>query len=415
MNGVRVGKRIIGADAPVTVGWENIGRVEGGPVKQFVFTYFQPTVLFALLAFWYYAPNSIAVASTAIWIGIGLKALLLALEWVNPRYDSWRLTWKEFATDLFYVGLGYTVLRMADNYIGDGVMIEAIQGSFDWDKFAWFTGLPLLVQALLISMIFDFGQYWMHRGMHNWYPLWLTHAPHHYITQLNINKGAVGNPVELFLIGLGIGGFFDFLPRAFLIAGTLGLAVGTYQHINVRFNTPRWWRFLFNTRRTTKPLVAIMPAPGSSSTACSALASTVRRSCSAWKAGAGCRSARRWSTPLPRGIRRSSRSFCASANRQPPYRPSNRSLRLRLRRTSLGTSHVCLCSGRGKRFAFFRGTAGEIASEIAFHRPDLARGKLAAPRRAPVAGRGVRQARSLVPDKWNKLRDRWQYAHIQQA
>lgn len=70
---------------------------------------------------------------------------------------------------------------------------------------------------------------------------------HHYITQLNINKGAVGNPVELILIGIGIGGFFDFLPRAVLIAGTIGSAVGTYQHINVRFNTPRWWRFLFNT------------------------------------------------------------------------------------------------------------------------------------------------------------------------
>ncbi|WP_321326036.1 sterol desaturase family protein [uncultured Parasphingorhabdus sp.] len=247
MNGVRVGKRIIGADAPVTVGWENIGRVEGGPAKQIFFTYFQPTVLFAVLAFWYYAPNSIAVASTAIMIGIAFKLFLLGLEWVNPRYDSWRLTWKEFATDLFYVGLGYTLLRMVDNYIGDGVMIEAIQNSFDWDKFAWFTGLPLLVQALLISLIFEFGQYWMHRGMHNWYPLWLTHAPHHYITQLNINKGAVGNPIELFLIGLGIGGFFDFIPRAFLLAGAIGLTVGVYQHINVRFNSPRWWRFLFNT------------------------------------------------------------------------------------------------------------------------------------------------------------------------
>ena len=173
--------------------------------------------------------------------------LLLGLEWVNPRYRSWQLTWKEFATDVFYVGLGYTILRMVDSYIGDGVMIEAVQGAFDWSKFAWFTALPLLVQAILISMIFDFGQYWMHRGMHNWYPLWLTHAPHHYITQLNINKGAVGNPVELFLIGLGIGGFFDFLPRAFLLAGAFGMAVGTYQHINVRFNTPRWWRFVFNT------------------------------------------------------------------------------------------------------------------------------------------------------------------------
>lgn len=247
MNGVRVGNRVIGADSPVTVGWENIPKVEGGPVKQFVFTWFQPAVLFALIVFWYYAPNSIATASTAIGIGIGFKLLLLGLEWVNPRYDSWRLTWKELATDLFYVGLGYTIISTVEGYIGDGAVIEAVQSSYDWDKLAWFTGLPLLLQALLISVIFDFGQYWMHRGMHNWHPLWVTHAPHHFITQLNINKGAVGNPVELFLIGLGIGGFFDFLPRAALLAGTLGLAVGTYQHINVRFNTPRWWRYVFNT------------------------------------------------------------------------------------------------------------------------------------------------------------------------
>ncbi|MBO9724062.1 MAG: sterol desaturase family protein [Novosphingobium sp.] len=247
MEGVRVGKRIIGGQSPVIVGWENIPKVEGGPVKQFVFTWFQPTILFALIAFWYYAPNSIAKASTAIGIGIGFKVLLLAMEWAFPRHESWRLTWKELTTDLFYVGLGYTVLRLVDDYIGDGVMIDSILHQFDWDKFSWFLGLPLLLQAFLIAFIFDFGQYWMHRGMHNWYPLWLTHSVHHYITQLNINKGAVGNPVELFLIGLGIGGFFDFLPRAALLAGAFGMAIGTYQHINVRFNSPRWWRYLFNT------------------------------------------------------------------------------------------------------------------------------------------------------------------------
>ena len=97
-----------------------------------------------------------------------------------------------------------------------------------YDHLGWFMTWPLLVQALLILFIFDFGQYWMHRGMHNWYPLWLPHSVHHYITQLNINKGAVGNPVELFLIGLGIGGFFDFLPRAFLLSGGIGMAISTY-------------------------------------------------------------------------------------------------------------------------------------------------------------------------------------------
>ncbi|MGJ0238985.1 sterol desaturase family protein [Novosphingobium fluoreni] len=247
MEGVRVGKRMIGTQAPVTIGWENIPRVEGGRFKQAFFTWFQPAVLFGLILFWYYAPNSIAKASTAIGISIGFRVLMLTMEHFFPRYESWRLTWKELATDLFYVGLGYTILNVVEDFIGAGAIIEAVQHSADWEKFHWFTGLPLLLQAFLISFIFDFGQYWMHRGMHNWYPLWLPHSVHHYITQLNINKGAVGNPVELFLIGLGIGGFFDFLPRAALLAGALGLAVGTYQHINVRFNTPRWWRFTFNT------------------------------------------------------------------------------------------------------------------------------------------------------------------------
>ena len=141
------------------VGWENIPKVEGGPMKQIIFTWFQSTVLFALLAFWYYAPNSIAKASTAVGIGIGFKLLLLGLEWVNPRYESWRLTWKELVTDLFYVGIGYTLLRIVDSYIGSDVMAETIQNFFHWDKLAWFTGLPLLLQAFLISFVFDFGQY----------------------------------------------------------------------------------------------------------------------------------------------------------------------------------------------------------------------------------------------------------------
>ncbi len=247
MEGVRVGKRLIGTQAPVIIGWDDVPRVEGGPVKQFIFTWFQPVVLLALILFWYYAPNDIAKASTAIGIGIGFRLLLLALEWVSPRYHSWRLTWKELATDVFYVALGYTVIGLISKYIGDDAMIEAIQGQFDLEKFAWFIGLPLLLQAFMITFIFDFGQYWMHRAMHNWYPLWLPHSVHHYITQFNLAKGAVGNPVELFLIGLGLGGFFDFLPRAALLAGAISMGIGIYMHVNIRFNTPQWWRFLFNT------------------------------------------------------------------------------------------------------------------------------------------------------------------------
>lgn len=247
MGGIRVGNRIIGSEAPVTVGWENVPRVEGGPLKQLFFTWFQPFMLVALVTFWYYAPNSIAKASVAIGVGLGFQVVLFALEWFFPRHSGWTMTWKELAVDLFYIGLGTTFLKTVEGFIGDEAMIGSIQKYLELDGFGWFIALPLLLQAFLISFIFDFGQYWMHRAMHNWYPLWLTHKVHHYITQFNIFKGAVGNPIELFLIGLGIGGLFDFLPRAFLIAGALSLAIGSYMHLNVRFNTPAWWRFLFNT------------------------------------------------------------------------------------------------------------------------------------------------------------------------
>ena len=247
MDGVLVGKRVIGAQSPVTVGWENVPKVQGGPFKRFFFSWFQPVALFGFLAFWYYAPNNIAKASVALNVAIGFRLLLMALEIFFPRHESWRLTWKELATDLFYVGLGYTFLKIFEHYVGSDALIDTLMKQLHVEKLNWFMGLPLLVQAILISVIFDFGQYWMHRGMHNWYPLWLPHSVHHYITQLNIAKGAVGNPVELFLIGLGVGGLFDFLPRAFLLAGVFEVCIAIYTHINVRFDSPRWWRFLFNT------------------------------------------------------------------------------------------------------------------------------------------------------------------------
>ena len=111
MDGIRVGNRIVGTQSPVTIGWDNIPKVEGGAFKRLFFTWFQPAVLFGMVAFWYYAPNSIAKASTAIGIGIAFRILLQILEFVNPRHKSWQITWKELATDLFYVGVATTMVH----------------------------------------------------------------------------------------------------------------------------------------------------------------------------------------------------------------------------------------------------------------------------------------------------------------
>jgi sterol desaturase/sphingolipid hydroxylase (fatty acid hydroxylase superfamily) len=232
--------------APVRTPFAQRRAVEGGPFKQAFFTWFQPVVLLAMIAFWTLAPDKYATVAVGIGIGIVFKLVCLGLEWVSERHASWRLTWKELVTDLFYVAISMTLIRYVAKHVGSDPAVEAIKHYFNIHT-AWAGHWPLLVQVLVSLFVFDFGQYWMHRAMHNWHPLWLSHAPHHFITQLNTLKGAIGNPTEIFLIGLGIEGFFDFIPRAGLAAGGIGMAMGIYSHANIRFNSPRWWMFLFNT------------------------------------------------------------------------------------------------------------------------------------------------------------------------
>ena len=55
--------------------------------------------------------------------------------------------------DVFYVGLGYTILNLVEHYIGSDAIIASIQGYFAQDKFAWFTGLPLLLTPILIAFL----------------------------------------------------------------------------------------------------------------------------------------------------------------------------------------------------------------------------------------------------------------------
>jgi sterol desaturase/sphingolipid hydroxylase (fatty acid hydroxylase superfamily) len=111
----------------------------------------------------------------------------------------------------------------------------------------WAMHLPFLLQVALVVFLVEFGQYWMHRLMHNNAFLWSTHAPHHHITQLNAMKGSVGNPLELFLISLSVVALFDLpLAAEFCAFNVLG-AISIFAHANVRSDPPRWYAFFFTT------------------------------------------------------------------------------------------------------------------------------------------------------------------------
>lgn len=224
-----------------------VERGSGGIKTTFV-NLIPPATLAAVVLFWGLAPaTAVEHPWTLVAVGVAILAWVQGLEWLFERHEGWRLNKREFATDLFYVVLTYTAIAWASRTLAEEPLLsikETLGIATPWLK-----QLPFVVQALLAFSIFEFGQYWMHRAMHNWYPLWLTHAPHHHITQLNALKGAVGNPIELFLISLSVLALFDFDLAALFCAISVGGVISGFAHANVRSDPPLFYSFVFTTIR----------------------------------------------------------------------------------------------------------------------------------------------------------------------
>jgi sterol desaturase/sphingolipid hydroxylase (fatty acid hydroxylase superfamily) len=214
-------------------------------VKRTVFTIFQPLTLALILLFWASAPASSGDSSWVVTVvSIITMGTVQALEFVNERHANWRLNLREFLTDCFYVILFFAVISKAENFLVEEPLASAKHAL--GITTAWAMHLPFVAQVAFAFFLIEFGQYWMHRLMHNSF-LWWTHAPHHHLTQLNAMKGLVGNPLELFLVSLSVIAFFDLPINAVFCAFNIDGAVAVFAHANVRFHTPRWYAYIFTT------------------------------------------------------------------------------------------------------------------------------------------------------------------------
>ena len=224
----------------------SLPRDGGGSMKKILFSYVQPTMVAAVLLSWAYGPATWIKSDWSLTIATSITTLIvLGLEWLNERHVSWRLTKKEFFTDLFYVVLSSTVITWATEKLADDPL-KATKHSLGIAT-PWAMHMPFVAQVALVIFLVEFGQYWMHRLMHNVTPFWLTHAPHHHITQLNAMKGAVGNPIELFLISLSVVALFDLPLAAEFCAFNILAVISTFAHANTRCDPPRWYAFFFTT------------------------------------------------------------------------------------------------------------------------------------------------------------------------
>ena len=217
-------------------------------MKQKIFDLMPPATLVALLLFWANVPKAWLVQQWLLpVVTFVVIAFVQVLEYFNERHEGWRLNKTEFFTDIFYAVLYSTAISWATSTLADEPMM-ALKKSLGIAT-PWVTNLPFLLQVLMVMTIWELGQYWMHRLMHNNALLWSTHAPHHHITQLNAMKGYVGNPIELFLISLGVVVLFDWNLAAMFAGFSCLSAISVYAHANVRADPPIWYAYAFTTIR----------------------------------------------------------------------------------------------------------------------------------------------------------------------
>lgn len=212
-------------------------------MRRLIADYLQPLTIGLICAIW--VPLEGRVSSDTIFFGISIStfAFLMLMEIILERHREWRINKTEFSTDLFYLLVSCAIALFVMPHTEEPLLTL---GSFLGTDALWPSTAPLLVRAALALAIFELGQYWMHRLMHHSF-LWRFHAPHHHITQLNVWKGAVGQPVELWLVQLSVlpllgAGLMEIL----LVANVTG-AISCFAHGNIAGDPPRWYKFFFTT------------------------------------------------------------------------------------------------------------------------------------------------------------------------
>ena len=217
-------------------------------MKKAFFDLLPPASVAVVVLFWAMVPTWFVEKPWSLVLVSSVMAVFVQfLELIHERHVGWRINKRELFTDIFYVIFGATVIQWLTTELADdplGALKQSLGIATQWAMH-----LPFFLQVMLVVLLIEFGQYWMHRLMHNQSFFWSTHAPHHHITQLNAMKGYVGNPLELFLISLSVVALFD-LPLAAVFGGlnVIGI-VAIFAHANVRSDPPRWYSFFFTTIR----------------------------------------------------------------------------------------------------------------------------------------------------------------------
>jgi sterol desaturase/sphingolipid hydroxylase (fatty acid hydroxylase superfamily) len=198
------------------------------------------------------------------WLLVGLLQLLVLVVVIGPL-QRWRpveavADRAAIRTDIIYtlihrlglfrLGLFFTLTPWLDDLFG--MLRVAGVGTFHLDDL-WpgVTDRPL-VSLVVYLLVFDFLDYWIHRGQHQFEWWWRLHSLHHSQRQLTMwsdNRNHLLDDLIRDLIVVVVAQFIGVAPVQFVAIVALAQLSESFQHANVRLWFGRWGERLWISPR----------------------------------------------------------------------------------------------------------------------------------------------------------------------
>jgi sterol desaturase/sphingolipid hydroxylase (fatty acid hydroxylase superfamily) len=166
--------------------------------------------------------------------------VLMGLELLLPYRADWRWLgdrdlWRDIG-HVFLYGLVGGALAQLVFLSGAKTLLQPLH----W-RGIWPTGSPLVVQALLVVILGDMLEYWLHRLSHTLPTLWRVHAVHHMPTRLHQLKAGRHHIAYFLLRGLLVWTplLLIGVPPALIVWQFIGIGLtGNVAHANIDFKIP---------------------------------------------------------------------------------------------------------------------------------------------------------------------------------
>jgi sterol desaturase/sphingolipid hydroxylase (fatty acid hydroxylase superfamily) len=170
-------------------------------------------------------------------VAVSTVVITLVFEKVHPKHLNWNKAHNDVKTDVFHLIVSMLILpQLLEAGLRALLLVVALKISAFVGFTIWPEHWPLILQLILAMLISQFGEYWIHRGMHEVPFLWRFHSVHHSPKRLYWLNAARFHPIDTAAsFSFTIASLLVFgAPDNVLVLVTVWITVhGLFQHCNI--------------------------------------------------------------------------------------------------------------------------------------------------------------------------------------